>query len=81
MESNLSAVSSASPNSNLDKKNEIENAPFPYNRPDILAKYRGHNIVVVDDQIVAAGDIDYRPILHHYRKQGKEPVIICVPAH
>jgi hypothetical protein len=30
----------------------IANAPFPYNQPELLAKYRGKNIVVVDNQLL-----------------------------
>lgn len=62
------------------KKESIVKVPFPYNHPEILAQYRGQNIIIVDDQIVAAGDVDYRPIFKYYRQQGKEPIIICVPA-
>ena len=54
--------------------------PFPYNHPDILIQYRGQDIVVVEDQFLGIlGEIDFKAIQRHYRKQGKEPVIICIP--
>jgi hypothetical protein len=67
--------------SSLQEKLKIDPSAFPYNQPELLEQYRGHNIIVVDDQIVAAGDVDYRPIFQHYRSLGKEPIIICIPAN
>jgi hypothetical protein len=58
----------------------IANAPFPYNQPELLYKYRGKNIVVVDDQLIGVlGELDFQAVRKHYLEQGKEPVIICVP--
>ena len=54
--------------------------PFPYNNPEILTQYRGKDIVVVEDEFLGVlGEIDFKAIQRHYRKQGKEPVIICIP--
>lgn len=59
---------------------EIANAPFPYNQPELLYKYRGKNMVVVDDQLIGIlGELDFQAVRKHYLEQGKEPVIICVP--
>lgn len=61
---------------------EITKAPFPYNQPELLYKYRGKNMVVVDDRFLGIlGEIDFKAIQKHYREQGKEPVIICVPPY
>ncbi|MGK7872381.1 MAG: hypothetical protein AB4426_03420 [Xenococcaceae cyanobacterium] len=62
------------------RKARIAKAPFPYNRPELLAQYRGQDMVVVDDKFLGVlGEIDFKAIQKHYRSQGKEPVIICVP--
>ncbi|MBD2305436.1 hypothetical protein H6G17_07910 [Chroococcidiopsis sp. FACHB-1243] len=62
------------------KKTVLAKAPFPYNHPELIAQYRGKNMVVVDDQFLGIlGEIDFKAIQKHYREQGKEPVIICVP--
>lgn len=60
---------------------KVANAPFPYNHPELLAQYRGKNLVVVDDKFLGIlGEIDFKAIQKYYRFQDKEPVIICVPA-
>lgn len=59
---------------------EIANAPFPYNQPELLYKYRGKNMVVVDDQLIGIlGELDFQAVRKDYLEQGKEPVIICIP--
>ncbi len=65
----------------IKEQKMIEKAPFPYNKPELLTQYRGNNIIIVDEQIVAAGNVDYRPIFQYYRSLGKEPIIICVPVN
>lgn len=57
-------------------------ATFPYNYPELLAHYRGKDLVVVDNKFLGVlGEIDFKAIEKYYRFQDKEPVIICVPAN
>lgn len=60
----------------IKEQKMIENAPFPYNKPELLAQYRGKDLVVIDDQCLGIlGEIDFKSIQKHYRSLCKEPII------
>ncbi|HEY9704534.1 MAG TPA: hypothetical protein V6C58_18970 [Allocoleopsis sp.] len=66
----------------IKEQKMIENAPFPYNKPELLAPYRKKDLVLIDDQCLGIlGEIDFKSIQKHYRSLGKEPVIICLPVN
>lgn len=66
----------------LPSMKKILQNSFPYNSPELLAKYRGKDVVIVDDQFLGIlGEIDFKALQKHYRLQGKEPIIICLPSY